>query len=114
FRPFRPLLGYIFAAMTSLFGEHPLTWQLLGLLVRFLLGLQVWSLLRKVFPTREQSVLWVVLLFTVYPAYGQQWVALTHINQELIPLLFLFASFIVTVSLLRNSKNSIPLIALAI
>lgn len=114
FHPFRPLLGYIFAATTSLFGEHPLTWQLLGLLVRFLLGLQVWSLLRKVFPTREQSVLWVVLLFTVYPAYGQQWVALTHINQELIPLLFLFASFIVTVNLLRNNKRSIPLTALAI
>ena len=23
-------------------------------------------------------------LFTVYPAYGQQWVALTHINQEIV------------------------------
>lgn len=114
FKPFRPLLGYIFAATTAIFGGHPLTWQLLGLLIRLVLGLQAWSLLRRVFPTRERSVLWVVLLFTVYPAYGQQWVALTHINQELIPLIFLLSSFIVTVNLLRSRQNSKPLLALAI
>ena len=114
FRPFRPLLGYIFAATTAIFGGHPLTWQLLGLVIRLVLGLQVWLLLRKVFPTRERSVLWVVLLFTIYPAYGQQWVAFTHINQELIPFIFLLSSFIVTVNLLRNKSNSKPQLALAI
>ncbi|MBL8063163.1 MAG: hypothetical protein JNK32_09110, partial [Anaerolineales bacterium] len=106
FRPFRPLLGYIFSATTAIFGGNPLTWQILGLIIRLLLGLEVWSLLRRVFPTRERSVLWVTLLFTVYPAYGQQWVALTHINQELIPLLFLLSSFIITVHLLRSNVNS--------
>ncbi|GAB4500258.1 MAG: hypothetical protein OHK003_19690 [Anaerolineales bacterium] len=114
FRPFRPLLGYIFAVTTAIFGGHPLTWQSLGLLIRLILGLQAWSLLRKVFPTRERSALWVVLLFTVYPAYGQQWVALTHINQELIPLIFLLASFTITVNLLRSGSSSKPLLALAI
>jgi len=114
FRPFRPLLGYIFAVTTTLFGGHPFTWQLLGLLIRFILGLQAWSLLRKVFPTRERSVLWVVLLFTLYPAYGQQWVALTHVNQELIPLVFLLSSFIITINLLRSGSNSKPLLVLAI
>ena len=114
FRPFRPLLGYIFAVTTSIFGGHPLTWQLLGLLIRLLLGLEVWSLLRKVFPSRERSVLWVVLLFTLYPAYGQQWVAFTHINQELIPLLFLLSSFILSINLLRSGKTSVPLSVLAI
>jgi len=104
FRPFRPLLGPIFMATTSIFGGHPVVWQILGLIIRFLLGLEVWSLLRKVWPTRQSSVLWTVLLFTVYPAYGQQWVALTHINQELIPLLFLLSCFIFTVHILRNSN----------
>ena len=105
FRPFRPLLGPIFAVTTSIFGGHPVVWQILGLVIRFLLGLEVWWLLRKTWPTRQSSVLWTVLLFTVYPAYGQQWVALTHINQELIPLLFLLASFIITAHILRN-KNT--------
>ncbi|MFN8383830.1 MAG: hypothetical protein U0V02_17970 [Anaerolineales bacterium] len=105
FRPFRPLLGPIFMATTSIFGGNPIIWQILGLIIRFLLGLEVWSLLRKVWPTRRQSVLWMVLLFTVYPAYGQQWVALTHINQELIPLLFLLSSFIITTHILRNGNT---------
>lgn len=114
FRPFRPLLGYIFAFTTSIFGGHPFTWQILGLIIRFILGLQVWSLLRQVFPTRIYSTLWVALLFTVYPAYQQQWVALTHINQELLPLTFLLSSFILTVKILRNEQSSKHLLVLAI
>ena len=86
FRPFRPLLGYIFTVTTSIFGGHPFTWQILGLIIRLILGLQVWVLLRQVFPTHKHSALWIALLFTLYPAYQQQWVALTHVNQELIPL----------------------------
>ncbi|MBV6394086.1 MAG: hypothetical protein KPEEDBHJ_03332 [Anaerolineales bacterium] len=114
FKPFRPLLGYIFLATTAIFGWNPTLWQILGLLARLILSLQVWSLLRRVFPTRERSALWVALLFTVYPAYGQQPVALTHVNQELTPLIFLLSSFIVTVNLLRSRNNSKPQLALAI
>jgi len=114
FKPFRPLLGPIFELTTSIFGGHPLTWQILGLVVRFLLGLEIWSLLRQVWPSRKSSALWVVLIFTVYPAYGQQWVALTHVNQELIPLLFLLSSFIITIGLLRNNRTSIALTVLAL
>jgi tetratricopeptide (TPR) repeat protein len=114
FRPFRPLLGYIFTVTTSIFGGHPLTWQILGLIIRFILGLQVWSLLRQVFPTRKDSALWIALLFTVYPAYQQQWVALTHVNQELIPLLFLLSSFILTIKILRNKNNPKYFLILAI
>lgn len=114
FKPFRPLLGYVFLVTTAIFGGNPITWQILGLIARFILSLQVWSLLRKVFPTRQRSALWVALLFTVYPAYRQQPVALTHVNQELIPLIFLLSSFIVTVNLLRSQNNSKPQLALAI
>lgn len=114
FRPFRPFLGPIFAVTTTLFGGHPLTWQILGLVTRLLLGLQAWWLLRKVFPSRQQSALWVALLFTVYPAFDQQWVALTHVNQEMIPLLFLLASFIITIRSLRNGRSSWALTGLAI
>lgn len=114
FRPFRPFLGPIFAVTTTLFGGHPLTWQILGLIIRLILGLQAWSLFRQVWPVRKQNALWVALLFTVYPAYQQQWVALTHVNQELIPLLFLLASFIITVRLMRNRRSSWSLTVLAI
>src|SRR6266436_6587989 len=37
FQPFRPFLGPIFAATTSIFHESPLAWQIFGLLIRFLI-----------------------------------------------------------------------------
>lgn len=114
FRPFRPLLGPIFAVTTTLFGGHPFTWQVVGLMARFLLSLEVWFLLRWIFPAQKTNALWVVLLFTMYPGYGQQWVSLTHVNQELIPLLFLLASFLVTFRVLRSGRYVKRLTALAI
>ncbi|MBC7876670.1 MAG: hypothetical protein H7Y59_05805 [Anaerolineales bacterium] len=114
FRPFRPFLGPIFQLTTTLFGGNPLTWQVIGLIARFLLSLELWLVLRLTWPTQKQNLMWVVFLFTVYPAYQQQWVALTHVNQELIPFLFLLSSFIVTLWLVRNGRYQKRLTVLAI
>lgn len=114
FRPFRPFLGPIFQLSTTLFGGHPLTWQVIGLIARFLLSLELWFVLRLTWPTQKQNLMWVIFLFTVYPAYQQQWVALTHVNQELIPFFFLLSSFIVTLWLVRNGRYQKRLTVLAI
>lgn len=114
FRPFRPFLGPIFQLTTTLFGGGAFTWQVIGLITRFLLSLEVWVVLRLIWPAQKQNLMWVVFLFTVYPGYQQQWVALTHVNQELIPLFFLLSSFFLTVWLLRNGRYQKRLTALAI
>ncbi len=102
FRPFRPFLGPIFTVTTALFGGDPFTWQLVGLALRFLLSLEIWYVLRLIWPAQKWDAMWVVLLFTVYPGYQQQWVSLTHVNQEIIPLTWLIASFGVTAYAIRN------------
>jgi hypothetical protein len=116
FRPFRPFLGPIFAVTTALFGGDPFTWQLIGLAVRFILSLELWYVLRLIWPSQKWNLIWVALLFTVYPGYQQQWVSLTHVNQELIPLLCLFASFGATAWALRNEryKKSLTILALVL
>ena len=114
FRSYRPLLGPIFTVTTTLFGGHPLTWQLVGLAIRFLLSLSLWYTLRSIWAFEKWNLAWVVFLFTVYPAYQQQWVALTHVNQELIPLLFLITSFGATAAALRNDAYKKRLTALAL
>ena len=105
FKPFRPLLGPIFSGTTSILGGHPFVWQIAGLVIRFLASLELWFLLRLIWPLQKRNSLWVVLLFTVYPGFEQQWVALTHINQEWIPLIFLFASFGMTALALRDKQR---------
>jgi hypothetical protein len=114
FRPYRPLLGPIFTATTALFGGQPFTWQVVGLVTRMLLSLSLWYALRLTWPFEKWNVVWVVLFFTVYPGFQQQWVALTHVNQEMIPLLFLMLSFAMTAASIRNEKYRIWLTALAL
>jgi hypothetical protein len=114
FRPYRPLLGPIFTVTTALFGGHPFTWQIVGLAVRILLSLSLWYTLRLTWPFEKWNLTWVVFFFTVYPAYQQQWVALTHVNQEMIPLLFLITSFAATAASIRNEKYKKRLTALAL
>lgn len=48
----------------------------------------------------------------VFPGYSQHWVALTHINQELIPFLFYLLSFGFTFKALRTHKQTDVITAL--
>src|SRR5258706_1022358 len=116
FRPFRPLLGPIFTATTALFGGNPFTWQVIGLIARFLLSNELLLVFRFTWPSQKLNLTWVVLLFTVYPGYQQQWVSLTHVNQELIPFLWLILTFVVTIDALRIKchKASLTILALVL
>lgn len=114
FQPFRPFLGPVFAATTSIFHEAPLGWQLFGLLIRFLIAYAAWWALNQVWPAHKRQVLLVSLFVLIFPGYGQQWVAFTHINQELIPLLGYILSFGVTALALRRKEKFIPFTALAL
>lgn len=89
----RPFLGPIFWFTTSLLPETPLAWQAFALVLRFLLTLAAWWALRQIWPGHPWQTLLAALAFLVYPGYSQHWVAFTHINQELIPLLFYILSF---------------------
>ncbi|MBI5942952.1 MAG: hypothetical protein HY864_01175 [Chloroflexi bacterium] len=104
FMPFRPFLGPIFYATTSLIPPIPLYWQIFALIIRFLIGLSVWWTFKQLWATRPRFALTLALLLTVFPGYSQHWVALTHINQELIPFLFYILSFGFTFKALRAER----------
>src|SRR5512140_1852491 len=108
FRGFRPFLGPIFFLTTSLIPSSPLLWQLFALVVRFLSALAAWFALSRVWPGHKRQALVVTLLFLVFPGYSQHWVALTHINQEWIPLIFYLLSFGLTASAVRSSIAGSP------
>lgn len=114
FQPFRPFLGPIFAVTTSIFRESVIAWQIFGLLVRFAVACAAWWSLNQVWPAHKRQVLIVSLFMLIFPGYGQQWVAFTHVNQELIPLLGYILSFGVTARVLRSKNKQIPLTGLAL
>lgn len=103
----RPFLGPIFLLTTSLIPPIPLYWQIFALLIRFLSGLSVWFALNQIWPHHRRQALIASILFLVFPGYSQHWVALTHINQEWIPLIFYLLSFGFTVRALRDPAKFI-------
>ena len=104
FMPFRPFLSPIFVLTTSLIPIHPLAWQIFALVIRFLIGVTAWWFLNQLIPNRKPLAFLGALLMLVFPGYSQHWVALTHINQELIPFLFYLLSFGFTFKALKTRK----------
>jgi hypothetical protein len=107
FLPFRPFLGPIFAFTTSIFGTSPLAWQVFGLFIRFCTGLAAYWSLRKIWPNAKLQVTLASLFFVVFPGYNQQWVALTHVNQEMISLLCYLLSLGFMVKAVRSQPASL-------
>ncbi|MBI5295536.1 MAG: hypothetical protein HY869_08680 [Chloroflexi bacterium] len=107
FAGFRPFLGPIFAITTSFIPPNPLAWQLFALIIRFLIGLCAWWMFRAFWPNQPRLALTTALLVLVFPGYSQHWVALTHINQELIPFILYMLSFGISAHAMR--KGSLPL-----
>src|SRR5512141_628038 len=104
FRGFRPFLGPIFFLTTSIIPSNPILWQIFALIVRFGAALAAWFALSGIWPAHKRQVLVVCLLFLVFPGYSQHWVALTHINQEWIPLICYLLSFAFTARALRAER----------
>ena len=108
FRPFRPFIGPLFTLTTSILPANPVLWQIFGLVIRFTSTWATWWTLKAIWPEHPRQTLIASLLFLVYPGYGQQWVALTHINQEWIPLIAWILSLGLTASALRNPTKFLP------
>jgi len=112
FAPFRPFLGPIFYFTTSLVPPVPLYWQIFALVIRFIIGLAAFWAFNQIFPKQQRIAFITTLLILVFPGYSQHWVALTHINQELIPFIFYLLSFGFTFKALREGKTTYVIIAL--
>ncbi len=114
FQGFRPFLGPIFFATTSLIPPNPLLWQLFALVVHFAAGLGAWFALDQVWPKHRHETLAAALLLLVYPGYSQHWVAYTHINQEWIPFVAYLVSLGLGARALRSGRPSLLLVASAL
>ena len=111
FLPFRPFLGPIFYFTTSLIPPVPLYWQIFALVIRFLLAISAWWMFTQIFPNKKNIAYIAALLMLIFPGYSQHWVALTHINQELIPFIFYLLSFGFTFKAIRTQKITDIIIA---
>jgi hypothetical protein len=76
----RPFLGAIYILSTSILRLVPWQWQIFGLLTRWLTTLTVWWTLTKLWPDKTEIVVWISILFTVYPGFKQQPISVIYGN----------------------------------
>ncbi len=98
----RPLRTWFFALFNSLLGQNPFYWQLFALFWRWMTGVTLWGLLRLIWPKAERQILWVVLLFLVYPGFGQQYIAINYSNFFFIQTVFFVSLALMVLALKRR------------
>lgn len=87
----RPVQGWLFVLTTGLVGESLLAWQIFGIVTRWLSGIAMGWMLVSLWPERKTQVLWVTVLFLLYPGFMQQYIPITYGHQFLIMSLFFFS-----------------------
>jgi len=85
----RPVLGWIFLVTTSIFGETLFSWQIFGILTRWIMCVSFWCFLIALWPQWTFQIAMVSLLFAVYPGFGQQPLPFTWANWFPVYSLFL-------------------------
>ena len=114
FQGFRPFLGPLFFLTTSILPADPLAWQIAALVIRLAAALAAWYALDQVWPHGRMMTFSAAALFLVFPGYSQHWVALTHINQEWIPLIAYLISFGLSFHALRMPASFLGATAAAL
>ena len=75
YRGERPFSAWTFLAFAPLLGTNQILWHGFTLLVRWFTVYAMWWCLYLLWPRRSKEVLWMALLFAVYPVFSQQTVA---------------------------------------
>jgi hypothetical protein len=87
----RPFSAWTYILFSPLLGTYPFIWQIFTLLLRWGTAVFLWAGLMILWPKKSLQVLWVALLFVVFPIFTQQPVAVAYSQHWLVYLLY-FAS----------------------
>ena len=109
----RPLLGGLFIFTTSLVGESIIAWQIFGILTRLISGLAFAWLLNILWPRRKYQVIFMTLLFLIYPGFQQQFIPITY-SQVFVVLTIFFASLGTMILAYKNRRYFWPLILFSV
>ena len=104
----RPLKGLYPIVMFDLLGYDPLPWQVFNLSLRFLTVIFFWLVIKNLWPHHVLQTGISAILFSIYPIFAQQPIAVTFFPQWTTYLL-VFISFYLMMIGIRKPKYFLPL-----
>ena len=102
----RPLSGLVLYLGGLFAGENPVLWQSYSLFLRLSgAGALAWAL-QKFWADQRDRIVWVVLLFLVYPGFSQQFVSVNN-SRHLFPLAIFFLSLGFMLKAIQEKEHSL-------
>ncbi|MEW6401534.1 MAG: hypothetical protein AB1649_07015 [Chloroflexota bacterium] len=104
----RPFWGMIYQVMLPLIGPYPARWQFLVIIIHWLAAVQVWWLIRQLWPQQGRLAFVTAALFLVYPGLGQNYLGLMYTHFYIV-LNALLLSFNLSLLAMERPRQQIPL-----
>lgn len=87
----RPFSSLFYNLAISILGESPWPYHVFLLMLRWLSAVTFWWVLRMIWPQKKRALLWIAILFAVYPGFTQQPIAVEYILHFSVLDLFLIS-----------------------
>lgn len=109
----RPLSGWTHIVLTPILGVSPASWQIFCLGMRFLSACGIYALLNQLKPQHRFQSLMAAAIFTVYPLFSQQAIAVT-LHQQWMQYAFIIWSFVFMLKAVKSPKHFVAWTILSI
>ncbi len=87
----RPVWGALYQITTKFIPQVPLYWQVFAIVWRWAGVILLWTLLRELWPGRNQMALIASLFFLLYPGFNLQWVSYLTSHFYIVICIFLLS-----------------------
>ncbi|MBR6089112.1 MAG: hypothetical protein IKP86_04200, partial [Anaerolineaceae bacterium] len=87
----RPFLGYLYQLTASVLSNDPLQWQIMTVILRWLITLAFWWFIRQLWPERKQETFWIAVLLAVYPGFKQMPIVYVWMNAFILLLAYVLS-----------------------
>ncbi len=109
----RPFASWPYITGFFLLGFRPFGWQVAGFLVRWLTAIAFWLVFRSLWPKQNRLTAAAALLFSVYPLYTLQPMAVTYITHWVCYFLYGLSLFLMILGV-REPRKHWPYLLLSV
>lgn len=109
----RPFSAWTYLLTLPWLGVTPWHWHGFTLVLRWLMVVTFWGVLRQLWPHHARQATWAALLFAVYPSFTQQSIAVAYSQHFLTGLLFMLSCLAMLMAV-RRPRYALPLTVLAL
>ena len=101
----RPFSAWTYIVSVPVLGVSLINWHIFSLLLRWGTVIFLWLSLNKIWENKSRQIFWIALLFSVYPLFGQQSIAVAYSQHWTCYLFYFISVYLMLVAQERKGLN---------